>query len=98
MRHGIKFGLGEMFYTYFLREHDREKGRYNFYVRLNRVQLVNHLKTNDHGWKQSYVFAWDELVFGPFGTEDIPSFWKASGKPTISCFSSCHLTKSHCCF
>ena len=26
MRHGIEFGLGEMLYTYFLREHDREKG------------------------------------------------------------------------
>ena len=56
MRHGIEFGLGEMLYTYFLREHDREKGRYNFYVRPDRVQLVNHLKTNDRGWKQSYFF------------------------------------------
>ena len=54
MRHGIEFGLGEMLYTYFLREHDREKGRYNFYVLPDRVQLVNHLKTNDRGWKQSY--------------------------------------------
>ena len=48
MRHGIEFGLGEMLYTYFLREHDRGKGRYNFYVRPDRVQLVNHLRTNDH--------------------------------------------------
>ena len=98
MRHGIEFGLGEMLYTYFLREHDHEKGRYNFYVRPDRVQLVNHLKTNDCGWKHFYFFAWGELVFGPSGPGDIPSFWKASSKPAFSCFSSCYLTESHCCF
>ena len=76
MRHVIEFGLGEMLFTYFLREHDREKGRYNFYVRLDRVQLVNHLKTNDCGWKQSYFFAQGGLVFGPSGPGDIPSFFE----------------------
>ena len=62
MRHEIEFGLEEMLYTYFLWEHDREKGRYNFDVR--RDQLVNHLKTNDRGWKQSYFL--DRLVRGIF--------------------------------
>ena len=80
MRHGIEFGLGDMLYTYFLREHDSEKGQYNLYVLPNRVHLVNHLKTNDCGWKQSYFFAWGELLFGPSGPGDIPSFWKASGE------------------
>ena len=80
MRHGIEFGLGEMLYTYYLREHDREKGRYNFYVRPDRVQLVNHLKTNDRNWKRSYFFARGELLFGPSGPGDIPSFWMASGE------------------
>ena len=98
MRHEIEFRLGEMLYTYFLREHDREKGRYNFYVRPDRVQLVNHLKTNDRGWKQSYFFARGELVFGTSGLRDIPSFWKASGKLAFFCFSSCYLIESHCCF
>ena len=32
MRHDIEFGLGELLYTYFLWEHDHEKGRYNLYV------------------------------------------------------------------
>ena len=81
MRSGIEFGLGEVLYTYFLREHDCEKGRYQLYVRLNRVQLANHLKTNDHGWKQSYFFTRGDLVFGPSGLGDAPSFWKASSKP-----------------
>ena len=98
MRHEIEFRLGEILYTYFLREHDREKGRYNFYVRPDQVQLVNHLKTNDRGWKWSYFCTQGELLFGPSSSGDIPSFWKASGKSVLSCFSSCYLTESHCCF
>ena len=98
MRHGIEFGLGEMLYTYFLREHDCEKGRCNFYVRPDRVQLVNNFKTNDRGWKQSYFITQGDLVFGPSGLGDIPSFWKASGKPAFFCVSSCNLIESHCCF
>ena len=62
MRHGIEFGLGELLYTYFLQKHDREKGRHNLYVRPDRVQLVNHLRTNDHEWKQSYFFTRGKLV------------------------------------
>ena len=60
IRHEIKFGLGELLYTHFLQEHDREKGRYNLYVRPDRVQLVNHLRNNDCGWKQSYFFSLGE--------------------------------------
>ncbi len=80
MRNEIEWGLGELLYTYFLWEHDREKGRYNLYVRPDQVQLVNHLKTNDRGWKRSYFFARGDLVFGPRGQGDAPSFWKATGK------------------
>ncbi|KAL5578058.1 hypothetical protein UlMin_019757 [Ulmus minor] len=88
MRHGIEFGLGEILYTYYLREHDREKGRYNFSVRPDRVQLVNHLKTNDRGWKRLYFFARGELLFGPSGPGDIPSFWKASDNQLNRAWSS----------
>ena len=56
MRHMIEFGPREMLYTYFLREHDREKGRYKLYVRPDQVQLVNHLKTNDLGGS-SHIFS-----------------------------------------
>ena len=66
MRSGIVCGLGEVLYSYFLREHDLEKGHYLLYMRLDRVQLVSHLKTNDHGWKQSYFFAQGSLMFGLF--------------------------------
>ena len=50
MRNGMEYGLGEVLYT-LLREHDCEKGRYQLYVRSDRVQLVNHLGTNDCSWK-----------------------------------------------
>ena len=33
MRNDIEFGLSEVLFTYFLQEHDREKGHYNLYVR-----------------------------------------------------------------
>ena len=78
MPSGIEFGLGELLYTYFLWEHDRKKGRYNLYVRPDRIQLVSRLRTNDHGWKRSYFFACGDLVFGPSGQGDAPSFWMAS--------------------
>ena len=74
IRHGIEFGLRKLLYTYFLHEHDHEKGYYNLYVWLDWVQLVNHLRTNDRGWKHSYFFARGELVFGPSGQGDAPSF------------------------
>ena len=80
MRSGIEFGVSELLYTYFLREHDHEKGRYNLYVRQDRVQLVNHLRTNDRRWKQSYFFTRGDLVFGLSRQGDAPSFWKAFGE------------------
>ena len=39
-----------------------------------------HLKTNDRGWKILYFFTRGDLVFGPSGSEDAPSFWKLSGE------------------
>lgn len=80
MRTGIEYGLSELLYTYFLREHDREKGRYNLYVRPDRDQLVCCLRTNDRKWKRSYFFARGDLVFGPSGHGDVPSFWMATGE------------------
>ena len=53
MRHGIEFGLGEMLYTYFLQEHDREKGLYNFYVQPDWVQLEvkENLSNKSGNWE-----------------------------------------------
>ena len=80
MRSGIKFGLGEVLYTYFLWEHDHEKSHYHLYGRLDRIQLVNHLRTNDSRWKQLYFFMQGDLVFGLSEPRDAPSFWKASSE------------------
>ena len=85
MRHGIEFGLKELLYTYFLWEHDHEKGQYNLYVRPDRVQPVNHLRTNDREWKQSYFFARGKLMSGPSSQGDAPSFWKASSEFLYVC-------------
>jgi len=49
MRSGIEFGLGKVFFTYFLQEHDCEKWHYNLNVKAYREHLVLHLKINDRG-------------------------------------------------
>ncbi|KAL5775364.1 hypothetical protein ACOSP7_012921 [Xanthoceras sorbifolium] len=41
----------DLLYTYSLREHDSEKGRYSFALRTNQEHLITYLTTNDRYWK-----------------------------------------------
>ena len=74
LRNGVEFILGEVVYTYFLREHDKDKGRYQLDVWHERVHLVTHLRMNDSSWKQSYFFTRGDMVFGPIRPGYVPSF------------------------
>ena len=74
MRSAVEFGLGKVLYTYFMWEHHKEKGRYQLYVRHEKVHLVIHLRSDDCGWKRSYLFTRGDMVFGPNGPGDLPSF------------------------
>ena len=49
MRYGAACELGEVLYSYYLKEHDFEKGKYQLIVRKERVPLVTCLRTNDCG-------------------------------------------------
>ena len=45
----VNFGIHEFLYTYFFKEHEREKGRFIVVNRPNRERIITELKTNDHG-------------------------------------------------
>ena len=59
-----------MLFSCYLKEHDKEKGRYQFILRKERNALVTCLELNDRGWKDNYLFARGELVFGLDGPRD----------------------------
>ena len=78
---GLRFGLGDLLHTYYLKEHIKEKGRYLLYLRPRRQQLVLGLMTNDRGdWQKYYFFARGEAIFGSAGAGDIPSHWENSSE------------------
>ena len=47
MRHVVKCKLGEVLYSYYLKEHDKENMQYQFILRKDRSALVTCLRSND---------------------------------------------------
>ena len=47
IRHGIACEIGEVLHSYYLKEHDTDKGRYQLIVRKDQVPLITFLRTND---------------------------------------------------
>ncbi|KAL5783603.1 hypothetical protein ACOSP7_008632 [Xanthoceras sorbifolium] len=74
-REGIVFELPDLFYSYTVREHDTEKGRYNLNLRPNRTHLITELTTNDRLWKDRYFFARGLLVDWPLGDTVVRATW-----------------------
>ena len=54
--HGVDWELGEVLFSYYLKEHDVDKGRYKLIARVGRALIVICLLTNDCGWKDKYLF------------------------------------------
>ena len=50
----FEFGIHEFLYTYFFKEHEREKGRFIVVNRPNRARIITDLKMNDRGCKDKY--------------------------------------------
>ena len=48
-RHGVDCELGEVLFSYYLKEHDVDKGRYKLIARVGRAPIVTCLRTNDRG-------------------------------------------------
>ncbi|KAL5544751.1 hypothetical protein UlMin_008535 [Ulmus minor] len=79
-RHGVDCELGEVLFSYYLKELDIDKGRYILIARVGRAPIVTCLRTNDRGWKGRYLFVRGDLVWGPSGPGGVPGHWKS-----ISC-------------
>ena len=76
MQHDIEFSLREVLFSYYLKEHDKEKGCFQLILRREKSQLVTCLRSNDHGWKDKYFFTKGELIYVPDGAGDAASHWK----------------------
>ncbi len=82
-RHGVDCELGEVLFSYYLKEHDVDKGRYKLIARVGRVPVVTCLRTNDRGWKDRYLFVRGDLVWGPRGPGGASGHWKSTSKEFI---------------
>lgn len=67
VRHGVECKIGEVLFSYYLKEHDTDKGRYQLIARVGCVPIVTCLQTNDRIWKDRFLFVRGELVWGPRG-------------------------------
>ena len=78
---GIYYGIRDLLYTYYLKEHVKDKGRYLLFLRQKRDPLVLGLTTNDRGdWQKFYFFMRAEKIFGESGQGRIPEQWSTSSE------------------
>ena len=80
MRQGVTCEIGEVLYSYYLKEHDTNKGLYQLIVWNDQVLLVTYFRSNNCRWKDIYFFVRGELVYGPCGPGDAVPYWKATSK------------------
>lgn len=59
--HGIKFGLLKFLHQYFLKEHDKDRGRMMDYNHSNRLPILTSLKMHDWGWKDKFIWVRSSL-------------------------------------
>ena len=62
IRHGVECKIGEVLYSYYMKEHNMNKDRYQLTTRVGRVPIITCLRTNDRSWKDRFFFARRELV------------------------------------
>ena len=71
--HGVEWEIEEVLYSYYLKEHDKDKGRFKLIARVGHVPIMTCLRTNDSSWKDRFLFVRGELVWGPHGLGGMPS-------------------------
>ncbi|KAL5574014.1 hypothetical protein UlMin_023611 [Ulmus minor] len=82
IRHGVECEIGEVLFSYYLKEHDKDKGRYKMIARVGRAPIITCLRTNDRGWKDRFLFVRGELVWGPRRPGGAPDHWRATSLPS----------------
>ena len=83
IQHGVECEIGEVLFLYYLKEHDKDKGRYKIIARVGRVPFITCLRTNDRSWKDKFLFIKRELVWGPRGPGGMSGHWRATCKKTM---------------
>ena len=73
-------------FSYFLKEHDYEKGRYTLYRRRGRENLIVELSMSDKMWKNDYFFISDDCLENREGEPQIPYAWQKVGKDFVHSF------------
>ena len=76
----IDFELADLLFSYFLKEHDLEKGRYTLYRRKGREHLIVELSTSDKAWKNDFFFILDNCLENKEGEPQILCDWRRAGK------------------
>ena len=94
-RNSVDCELREVLFSYYLKEHDVDKGRYKLIARVGRAPIVTCLRTNDGGWKDRYLFVRCDLVWGPRGPGGASGHWKSTSKNIDFC--SCMSTDTNRC-
>lgn len=89
----IEFGLVDFLFSYFLKEHDLEKGRYTLYKRKCREHLIVELSTSNKMWKNDFFFILDECLDNREGEPEILYAWKKAGKDLYFLWN-CYFTKT----
>ena len=93
IRHGVECELGEVLFSYYLKEHDKDKGRFKLIARVGRAPIVTCLRTNNRAWKDRFIFVRGDLVWGLRGPGGVSGHWKATSKKL--CSSSYMLTDTN---
>lgn len=76
----VMFGVHELLYSYFLKESDKDKGRYLINLRHDWAHFVIDLRLSDKNWKDWYFFMKGDAIFGERGQEEILCTWRATSE------------------
>ena len=68
----MEFELTNLLFSYFLKEHDSERGWYTLYRRKGREHLIVELSTSDKAWKNDFFFVSDNCLENKEGEPQIP--------------------------
>ncbi|KAM6565968.1 hypothetical protein CsatA_025096 [Cannabis sativa] len=81
---GKRVDLVDFQSSYYLKQHDTDKGRFLFTLRANKKAWVTELvPSNKRGWRKKYCFVKGDL----FGTSDyeVPTSWRTLSKGLTRC-------------
>ena len=80
VHHGVECEVGEVLFSYYLKEHDTDKGMYHLIARAGHVSIITCLRTNDCNWNDMFFFVKGDLVYGPQGPGGASSHWRTTSE------------------